>query len=223
MTRPVTPPPPPPTPQSESTTTTDHPPPSLPNSPLAKRTKPNNTPSIPSTTPTMTNSSAPVTSLSTSPPLLIKKLSPKAQTPTRGSAFAAGYDIYSAHDTVIPARGKALVDTDLAIAVPAGTCTFSLLVAVPVSSSSTTTTFSFTNPSIHRWPDSSPQRAGLEILHRHGRRRDRRGLSRPGQSAPVQPRGDGFSDQARGSRRAVGSGTHIYARGQGCGGVGGKC
>ena len=29
----------------------------------------------------------------------------------------------SAHDTTIPARGKALVDTDIAIAVPAGTCT----------------------------------------------------------------------------------------------------
>jgi dUTP pyrophosphatase len=59
---------------------------------------------------------------SSQPPLLIKKLSGKARTPTRGSAFAAGYDLYSAHDTTVPARGKTLVDTDLAIAVPEGTC-----------------------------------------------------------------------------------------------------
>ena len=56
------------------------------------------------------------------PPLLIKKLSDKARLPTRGSAFAAGYDLYAARDTVIPARGKALVDTDISMSVPAGTC-----------------------------------------------------------------------------------------------------
>lgn len=28
----------------------------------------------------------------------------------------------SAHETTIPARGKALVDTDISIAVPIGTC-----------------------------------------------------------------------------------------------------
>lgn len=32
----------------------------------------------------------------------------------------------SAHETTIPARGKALVDTDISIAVPIGTCKFSL-------------------------------------------------------------------------------------------------
>ncbi|KKY15479.1 putative dutpase [Phaeomoniella chlamydospora] len=69
----------------------------------------------------MSASTPSVAPLSASPPLLIKRLSPKAQAPTRGSDFAAGYDIYSAHDTVIPGRGKALVDTDLAIAVPEGT------------------------------------------------------------------------------------------------------
>ncbi|EWG37643.1 deoxyuridine 5'-triphosphate nucleotidohydrolase [Fusarium verticillioides 7600] len=55
------------------------------------------------------------------PPLQIKKLSDKGRLPTRGSAFAAGYDIYAARDTTIPARGKALVDTDISMAVPAGT------------------------------------------------------------------------------------------------------
>ncbi|KAK4239697.1 dUTPase-like protein [Achaetomium macrosporum] len=55
------------------------------------------------------------------PPLLIKKLSAKARLPTRGSAFAAGYDLYASQDATIPARGKALVETDISIAVPAGT------------------------------------------------------------------------------------------------------
>ena len=57
------------------------------------------------------------------PALQVKKLSDKARLPTRGSAFAAGYDVYAARDTVVPARGKVLVDTDISIAVPAGTCT----------------------------------------------------------------------------------------------------
>jgi len=52
---------------------------------------------------------------------LPKKLSDKGRVPTRGSAFAAGYDVYAARDTVVPARGKALVDTDISMAVPPGT------------------------------------------------------------------------------------------------------
>lgn len=54
-------------------------------------------------------------------PLLIKKLSDQARLPIRGSAFAAGYDLHAAKETTVPARGKALVSTDLAIAVPPGT------------------------------------------------------------------------------------------------------
>jgi dUTP pyrophosphatase len=73
--------------------------------------------------PSSTENSAAVTKVEAAPPLLIKKLSDKARLPTRGSAFAAGYDIYAARDTVVPARGKVLVDTDLSMAVPAGTCT----------------------------------------------------------------------------------------------------
>jgi dUTP pyrophosphatase len=72
-----------------------------------------------------TETPTPVTKVDAAPPLLIKKLSEKARLPTRGSAFAAGYDIYAARDTSIPARGKALVETDLSMVVPAGTCTFS--------------------------------------------------------------------------------------------------
>ena len=52
--------------------------------------------------------------------LLVKLLSPKAKLPTRGSLFAAGYDLCSAEKKVIPAKGKALVDTQLSIAVPVG-------------------------------------------------------------------------------------------------------
>lgn len=73
--------------------------------------------------------------------LLIKRLSDKARLPTRGSAFAAGYDLYrcvarpflpshrdidafwgcSAEKKVVPAKSKALVDTQISIAVPEGT------------------------------------------------------------------------------------------------------
>ncbi|KAI0774026.1 dUTP pyrophosphatase [Fomes fomentarius] len=53
--------------------------------------------------------------------LLIKRHSDKARLPTRGSALAAGYDLYSSETKVIPARGKALVDTQISVAVPAGT------------------------------------------------------------------------------------------------------
>jgi dUTPase len=68
--------------------------------------------------------------------LLIKRTVPNAKLPTRGSAFSAGYDLYrydqlvhyppsqlffSAEKKVIPARGKALVDTGISIAVPVGT------------------------------------------------------------------------------------------------------
>ncbi|GBG32098.1 Deoxyuridine 5'-triphosphate nucleotidohydrolase [Hondaea fermentalgiana] len=53
--------------------------------------------------------------------VLVSKLSEKATVPTRGSAEAAGLDLYAAHDAVIPAAGKGLVKTDLAMQVPLGT------------------------------------------------------------------------------------------------------
>lgn len=96
---------------------------SPPTSPPAKRHKPSN--SIAEVTMAAENSNGTaVPLLEQSPALLIKKLSDKAKLPTRGSAFAAGYDLYASKETVIPKRGKALVDTDIAIAVPAGTCTY---------------------------------------------------------------------------------------------------
>lgn len=54
--------------------------------------------------------------------LEVKFLSDKARAPTKGSEFAAGHDLYSARTLTIPARGRARVDTDIAISTPAGTC-----------------------------------------------------------------------------------------------------
>lgn len=111
---------------------------SPPHSPLPKRQKPNSEPAIPNTMDTKAtagvsgtfdaqgNPTSPSKFLfGAPPPLKIKKLSPKARLPTRGSEFAAGYDLYAAKDTAVPARGKVLVHTDIAIAVPIGTCTSS--------------------------------------------------------------------------------------------------
>ncbi|KAI0092455.1 dUTPase-like protein [Irpex rosettiformis] len=53
--------------------------------------------------------------------LLIKRHSEKAKIPTKGSLLAAGYDLFSAEQKVVPAHGKALIDTQISIAVPAGT------------------------------------------------------------------------------------------------------
>lgn len=52
--------------------------------------------------------------------LYFKKLSDEATTPSRGTDLAAGYDLYSAEEKTIPKEGKALVKTDIAIALPQG-------------------------------------------------------------------------------------------------------
>lgn len=52
--------------------------------------------------------------------LRFSKLSENATTPTRGSAQAAGYDLYSAYEYTIPPRDKAIVKTDIQICVPRG-------------------------------------------------------------------------------------------------------
>merc|ERR1740133_343154 len=51
-------------------------------------------------------------------PLFVKRMSEFAKIPVRGSPLAAGYDLSAAYACTIPARGKGLVKTDLAIAVP---------------------------------------------------------------------------------------------------------
>ncbi len=52
--------------------------------------------------------------------LQVQRLSDNATLPRRVSAGAAGYDISSAKQMVIPAEGKGLVPTDLIIAIPNG-------------------------------------------------------------------------------------------------------
>lgn len=52
--------------------------------------------------------------------LRFAKLSEHARAPVRGSPRSAGLDLQSAYDVKIPARGKALVKTDLQVQVPEG-------------------------------------------------------------------------------------------------------
>ncbi|XP_048376584.1 deoxyuridine 5'-triphosphate nucleotidohydrolase-like [Stegostoma tigrinum] len=52
--------------------------------------------------------------------LRFARLSENARPPSRGSKRAAGFDLYSAYDYVISARDKAVVKTDIQIAVPPG-------------------------------------------------------------------------------------------------------
>lgn len=53
--------------------------------------------------------------------LKIVKLSKVAKIPTKVNSMAAGFDLYSAHKYVVPAFGKALIHTDIQIALPPGT------------------------------------------------------------------------------------------------------
>ncbi|XP_036590143.1 deoxyuridine 5'-triphosphate nucleotidohydrolase, mitochondrial isoform X2 [Trichosurus vulpecula] len=52
--------------------------------------------------------------------LRFARLSEHATAPSKGSARAAGYDLYSAYDYTIPAMEKALVKTDIQISLPPG-------------------------------------------------------------------------------------------------------
>jgi dUTP pyrophosphatase len=50
--------------------------------------------------------------------LRFAKLTDNAYTPTKGSQYAAGFDLYSAYDYVIAPQGKVLALTDIQIALP---------------------------------------------------------------------------------------------------------
>lgn len=52
--------------------------------------------------------------------LRVSLLSPKAKVPTRGSSLAAGHDLYSIENVVLKARGRVVVSTGIAVAVPPG-------------------------------------------------------------------------------------------------------
>ena len=53
--------------------------------------------------------------------LQVAKLTDKAIIPTRGSSAAAGLDLYSAYEYIIPAKNRALIKTDIQVKVPTGT------------------------------------------------------------------------------------------------------
>jgi deoxyuridine 5'-triphosphate nucleotidohydrolase len=53
--------------------------------------------------------------------IYVKKLREDAQLPTRGSAAAAGLDLYSAEDVVIAPLSRALIKTGISVAVDHGT------------------------------------------------------------------------------------------------------
>ena len=52
--------------------------------------------------------------------LVVKKLHADAVVPTRGSAHAAGYDLYALEDTDIKAQSMAVVRTGIAVVLPPG-------------------------------------------------------------------------------------------------------
>lgn len=52
--------------------------------------------------------------------LVVQRLSSQAKLPKVASSGAAGYDLFASETMIVPARGKALVPTGLAIAVPQG-------------------------------------------------------------------------------------------------------
>lgn len=53
-------------------------------------------------------------------PCKIKRLSDKATIPSLGSTGAAGYDLSSAADVIVPSHDKKLILLDLALVVPTG-------------------------------------------------------------------------------------------------------
>lgn len=54
------------------------------------------------------------------PTLKVFLRSEHAKVPTKGSALAAGYDIYAAESGLIPGHGQGMIKTDLTVCVPIG-------------------------------------------------------------------------------------------------------
>lgn len=52
--------------------------------------------------------------------LSFRKLHPQAKLPTRGSAFAAGLDLYAVEEALLAPGGRAVVRTGLSVAIPQG-------------------------------------------------------------------------------------------------------
>ena len=62
-----------------------------------------------------------ISDMKTPDALRVKLLSPKATLPVKGTTLAAGYDLSSAQQLIIPVNGRALVQTDISLSVPKGT------------------------------------------------------------------------------------------------------
>jgi len=58
---------------------------------------------------------------STQPKLYFVRVTDKAHAPTRGSKLSAGYDLMSAYEYKIPARGSMMIKTDIRVQLPRGT------------------------------------------------------------------------------------------------------
>lgn len=52
--------------------------------------------------------------------LRVKKVTPNATLPTRGSGGAVGYDLYSTDEIVVPPTHRALIGTGIAVVLPVG-------------------------------------------------------------------------------------------------------
>ncbi|XP_055599513.1 deoxyuridine 5'-triphosphate nucleotidohydrolase [Uranotaenia lowii] len=62
----------------------------------------------------------PIMKPETKPVLRFAKLSDQAFAPSKGSEKAAGFDLKSAYEYTVPARGKQLVMTDIQVQLPEG-------------------------------------------------------------------------------------------------------
>ena len=67
------------------------------------------------------NEKTPVKDQETTDTLKVKLLADNAKLPLRGSDRSAGYDLHAAEAQVVPSKGKMLVNTKIAIALPKGT------------------------------------------------------------------------------------------------------
>ena len=54
------------------------------------------------------------------PKLQVKKLHKDAIIPTQGSKYAAGLDLYSIENKVLPPKGSVVVKTGIALVIPHG-------------------------------------------------------------------------------------------------------
>jgi dUTP pyrophosphatase len=52
--------------------------------------------------------------------ILIKKLSENGKTPTQGSKYAAGYDLYSAENATVYRLSRKMIKTNISISIPEG-------------------------------------------------------------------------------------------------------